>query len=101
MIEAPKEDQVVSEKENVDNNTEDAEDELILKDEEYEEIDGIGNDESKADTDIDANIEDSLNLTIGEEEEQLLREDDDIKKGEYLFLSRYCFTSLTFRIFIK
>lgn len=68
---------------NVENNSEDVEDELILKDEEYEEIDGLGS-ESKADTDNDANIEDSLNLTIGEEEEQLLREDDDVKtKGNF------------------
>lgn len=67
----------------IENNNEDGEDELILKDEEYEEIDGLGS-ESKADTDNDANIEDSLNLTIGEEEEQLLREDDDVKtKGKY------------------
>lgn len=69
--------------ESAENNNEDGEDELILKDEEYEEIDGLGS-ESKADTDNDANIEDSLNLTIGEEEEQLLREDDDVKtKGKY------------------
>ena len=69
----------------IENNNEDAEDELLLKDEEYEEIDGLGS-ESKADTDNDANIEDSLNLTIGEEEEQLLREDDDVKtKGKFLF----------------
>ena len=67
----------------IENNNEDAEDELLLKDEEYEEIDGLGS-ESKADTDNDANIEDSLNLTIGEEEEQLLREDDDVKtKGKF------------------
>lgn len=63
------------------------EDELILKDEEFEEIAKIGNnqEDSKNDLDNDANIEDSLNLTIGEEEEQLLRDDDDIKpKGKFL-----------------
>jgi hypothetical protein len=68
------------------------EDELILlKDDEFEEIDKIGNseptasqEESKNDVESDANIEDSLNLTIGEEEEQLLRDDDDIKpKGKF------------------
>lgn len=64
------------------------EDELLLKDGEFEEIDKIGisaqstQEESKNDVDIDANIEDSLNLTIGEEEEQLLRDDDDVKPKE-------------------
>lgn len=95
-VEASEEQQpAVVETENGENNNsaEIAEDELILKDDEYEEIDGLGSEaienESKADTDNDANIEDSLNLTIGEEEEQLLREDDEIvkPKGEFSLIN--------------
>lgn len=81
--------EVVENTENGESNNN--EDELILKDDEFEEIDKIGNsepivsqDESKNDVESDANIEDSLNLTIGEEEEQLLRDDDDVKpKGKF------------------
>lgn len=64
----------------------------VVKDDEFEEIDKIGNsepvsteEELKLEIDNDANIEDSLNLTIGEEEEQLLRDDDDIKPKEGKF----------------
>lgn len=60
------------------------EDELILKDECFEEVERIGADQEEEKTDIDgetSNVdnEDSINLTIGEEEEQLLRDEDDVK----------------------
>lgn len=77
------------------------EDELILKDEEFEDIGNsvatVSQDDSKNE-DNDANIEDSLNLTIGEEEEQLLRDDDDMKSKGNIYINCFMVMVLTFLI---
>ncbi len=66
----------------VDSTNEKNEDEVKNGNVEKNNSENVQEEEEKMDFEPDVNIEDSLNLTIGEEEEQLLRDDDDIKPKE-------------------